>query len=293
MICKDEFLKNTDVQEFLKFLAGFVCGTASFDHEYYDSDRKITCRFNSLQDAYTNYYFELKKTFRPPAGSYTDFNANKSVLINLKDNLRTAFPGCPSGASETDLLDESKKVFEWGGTANGNSCWLDGYADGGGSLCALYENANAIFGSDCPDLSDIGQHSVRSNAGFTKVYSLLFDDFIIYDARVAAALQLFVSGYCIENELSAPPNLLDFASMPSRGGHVRLVRRFRFKQTGGTNHPLHADSNIRANWLLSELFNTSCKDTIFGAISDKQDKMRALEAALFMIGYNLNGHTWV
>lgn len=39
---------------------------------------------------------------------------------------------------------------------------------------------------------DRGPADLRSNAGLTKVYSLVLDDFIIYDSRVAAALAWLV-----------------------------------------------------------------------------------------------------
>ena len=38
------------------------------------------------------------------------------------------------------------------------------------------------------------------NSGFTKIYSLYIDDFIIYDSRVGAALGFLVRCYCEEKE---------------------------------------------------------------------------------------------
>ena len=44
---------------------------------------------------------------------------------------------------------------------------------------------------------------LRFNAGMTKVYSLMCDNFIIYDSRVAAALGWLVMKYCRDRKLTA------------------------------------------------------------------------------------------
>ena len=44
----------------------------------------------------------------------------------------------------------------------------------------------------------------------TKIYSLLVDDFIIYDTRVAAALGWAIVKYCREQKLEELPEYLRF-----------------------------------------------------------------------------------
>lgn len=297
---KNVFLSNPTVKSFLKFLAGYVSNCNGFAHEYIDrkSHKKWEC--TSVFDAYKNYSYPLKKRFRRPEDTnfnFRGFESNAIALQRLQQELRGAY----EKQSEKDLLNFSKAIFDWGGVLPSNGCWLDGYADGGASIHSLYDNAKNIFTADQPDLDKISKDGVRSNAGFTKVYSLLFDDFIIYDSRVAAALGLFVIKYCTDNGLVQVPNVLDFNWMPPKEAPKTVNKKLRHATTGGlkftgvnNNEKKHADSNIRSNWLLSELvLNETLGKGPLGVVKDKQDKMRALESAFFMIGYDLEGHPWL
>lgn len=50
--------------------------------------------------------------------------------------------------------------------------------------------------------------SLKMNSGFSKIYSLLVDDFIMYDSRVAAALCLLVRRFCEAKGLNEVPGSL-------------------------------------------------------------------------------------
>ena len=58
---------------------------------------------------------------------------------------------------------------------------------------------------------DIKDEIIIMNSGFTKIYSLYINDFIIYDSRVGAALCYLVKLYCIEQKQGGVPSLLKFA----------------------------------------------------------------------------------
>jgi hypothetical protein len=119
------------------------------------------------------------------------------------------------------------------------------------------------------------------NSGFTKIYSLLLDDFVIYDSRVGAALCLLVRDYLEEIEVLEIPATLGFAWKDVRG--ERNGRRepskghYRFRELSGR---CHIDNNVRANWLLKDIAHKS-------KFTSTQSPTRALEAALFMIGYSV------
>jgi len=128
------------------------------------------------------------------------------------------------------------------------------------------------------------------NSGFTKIYSLLIDDFIIYDGRVGAALGLLVRKYCEENALPTVPPKLLFAYGNARTTSYQPDNR---RNPGTTLHrfpaltnssPKHIENNLRRNWLLKEVLE-SCNSKF--NVLHPSFQLRALESALFMIGYNV------
>ncbi len=60
-------------------------------------------------------------------------------------------------------------------------------------LCMYYKLAMKILDVLSPKLGD--NYSIIMNSGFTKIYSLLIDIYIIYDGRVGAALGLLARQY--------------------------------------------------------------------------------------------------
>ena len=137
--------------------------------------------------------------------------------------------------------------------------------------------------ADTAQLDDIP----RMNAGFTKIYSLLLDGFPIYDSRVAATLGLLIRSFCVETGLSRVPSPLAIAIPPGRSGGRDKPDKggIRLSRIGGDNarrNRLYVDSNIRAAWLLGAMANYGP----FGKL-DEHRRLRALEAAFFMIGYSV------
>lgn len=131
------------------------------------------------------------------------------------------------------------------------------------------------------------QNSIFSNAGFTKIYSLLFDNWIIYDSRVAAGLQYLILKYLDSKGETKIPDTLNLASPPSRGdksGNYRVIPHFKKISYSKYSNPdyRHLEANLIANYILTEYLKVK-KDTKFKS----EDPLRQLEAALFMIGYDL------
>jgi hypothetical protein len=120
----------------------------------------------------------------------------------------------------------------------------------------------------------------------TKIYSLLVDDFIIYDSRVGAALGLLVVRYCQAQNLSTIPPLLRFPWAPANETNT-VAPKNRNPSIGNLcigqirRAEEHVRWNLRASWLLRELVGKSQQ------FSEQGNSLRALEAALFMIGYDL------
>ena len=124
----------------------------------------------------------------------------------------------------------------------------------------------------------------RMNSGWTKIQALLLDGFPMYDGRVGAALGCLARLHCADAGLDAVPEPLRFRWHPGKGAHDRdpSTGPFRFPMLSAASPRRWAECNVRAAWVLGELAG----EGRFGALPPRR-RPRALEAALFMIGYEL------
>jgi hypothetical protein len=130
--------------------------------------------------------------------------------------------------------------------------------------------------------------TIHLNSGYTKIYSLLIDNFIIYDGRVGAAMGLLVSEFLKVKKFINIPTTLDFAygnpkmsDSNKKDFSKRNPSNFEYKfKALSNNSRLHIDNNIRANWLLQRVATESKFNSL-------KNPLRSLEAALFMIGYDI------
>lgn len=317
---QSDFLKDTNVIDFIDFLTGIVsidfssgnqrffgsrcqgcgegdspCCGASHDksccwHCYLYLDINQHYCFSSILDATNQYHFPINQMFHHylPVGADThSISSNNIVLANLQRNLRASFlPG-----NDQSLLQSCIDILRWGGTevpVPYNINYLTDVAASGG-VDPLYNflQRNIQFFSNAvlPVFPVACPPDFRSNAGFTKIYSLLVDDFTIYDARVAAALQALVVQYCLTRNLPSVPQTLKFRKMAGRPNHLRdgSTVPYVFQSTNNASHH-HADSNIRANLILTALLARFGGK--FGSYAG-QAALRHLEAGLFMLGYDL------
>lgn len=109
------------------------------------------------------------------------------------------------------------------------------------------------------------EKTLRFNSGMTKVYSLLCDNFVIYDSRVAAALGWAIVKYCQLHGLATVPELLCFPWAAAKEG-------------------LGAD---RKRLMQAVLDHPNARESHFHTVEAPNNPLRALEAAFFMIGYDL------
>ena len=181
-------------------------------------------------------------------------------------------------------------VFDWGGVT-GNNNYINNYQGNGGYVDILNEvssginNLNPIVFDD-----DFTFPNIKLNAGFTKVYSLLIKDFIIYDSRVAKALCKLISEFLALNNQLGNNNVDPLLALKiprgrrDIGGNLIVNNRFSF-QLFNDNNTYHQVSNIRASWILREVLRIS-PNSQFNLLPNNQG-LRALESALFMIGYSI------
>ena len=276
------YLANPVVQHFIKWMAGHLDSTM-FQHSYTNRMTGQTWSCQSLSDAYRQYHWPHPPISRLDVNKGHTTESNAAALLALKEELQEAL--------NTELNDDiacqaAIDVMIWGGVQVHNVDWLIENRQG---LAAILTSIRDAIDQDDTDAAVLVNPLLRFNAGMTKVYSLICRDFIIYDSRVAAALGWAVVKYCTQEGLASVPAELAFPWAPAKEGNSVTPKnrnpgqgKFTFPRLkAGT---LHAQWNMRASWLLHAVLaykNDPDQEFMSG------DGLRKLEAALFMLGYDL------
>lgn len=279
---KLDYLEDKDVISFLDWLSTRLDVSGSINHQYTNRKTNKPWACDCLYDAYEKYKWPF--SFNDLHGAKqkgNSFAANTVQLKYIRERLQSAY----AALNESDLAEASRMVFEWGGVTNGNVPWAKEQAKLQ-KLAAEYCAAKTCLTTATAD-DRLSGFTQRFNAGLTKVYSLLLNDFIIYDSRVGAALGWLVIEYCQSANLTNVPPLLAFPWAKAKEGTSSVNPKNRNPSQGIyqisqmiSGQP-HAMWNVRASWLVSEL---ALKPSKFNKV---EDPMRAIESALFMIGYDL------
>ena len=273
-----DYLADPHVQEFLRWLTPMVAGAGAFPHHWW-SRRFGDWSCESVFDAYERYSWPFSVTLPGETGPTRGrtFAENLEVLSRLADLL-----GSSARGDDADLfLAASIAVVDWGGV-RGNRRRLQQL--GADALHTITSSAEQLDPA-AADTSNLDQ-VIDINAGFSKIYSLLLDGFPIYDSRVSAALSYLARLYCEDTGLQTVPSALAF-SLPAWRGDVRRdpsVGGLMFRRLWAGYPKRYADSNLRAAWLLGEASHLAPIGRIPGT-----GALRALESALFMIGYQVPG----
>ena len=284
---KTQYLDSPDVRSFIDWFAKAIVNK-NIVHSYIHLKQGREYTFNGLESAFTNYHWPFStftdstdKSHVCDTGSYEEnSNALESIKFDLEKSITTDFNAYKRAAIS---------LMKWGGTGrtkvtkngpSGNIPWLE-----------KLENKDVViktlefFKSQNDDTQEIRKiNNFRFNSGLTKLYSLLLDNFIIYDSRVAATLAWYTLEFSKTNQLASVPESLRFACMRDEK-HIRNPSLSEFGYTLHTQPEIHAHWNIRANWIIEAVLSKS-QDSIF---SKQATPQRSLEAALFMWGYDLTG----
>jgi hypothetical protein len=283
---KNEYVTGNTVEAFVAWMSARL-DDASFAHGYTLRRGNIPWSCASLFDAYDRYqwgHVELPE-FGLPAGS--SFASNLRVLETLQTELRAGL----AAADNARVLAAAIAVMKWGGVTRGNVPWLEAWRD---DLCRIIgatgEAINA--GDTCHPL--FAQSELRFTSGMSKVYALVCDDFAIYDSRVAAALCRAVVLFCRETGLDRMPEDLAFPWAAAKSSPNAPNPPLRNAAQDGYMFPrlmrgrAYVVWNMKASWLLSAIAShRSTRDSAFARLDSKAQRLRALEAALFMFGYDL------
>ncbi len=279
---KEQYLSQTIIEEFINWILPKISEEGNFCHKYYNAKSKSEWECNSIYNAFENYEWKFNCSI-PDIGKVK----GKSYLES-----KTALEKIEKGLKESIIENNSAKLFEfslsileWGGVTRSNKDKLELMGE---NIIDYYNNSIRILNPQKVNLTD-DFSGVIMNSGFTKIYSLLIDNFVIYDSRVGAALGLLIREYLTEKNISEIPDLLSFAygnARPTKGGDSLKNRRnpsnenYKFPVLRNSDR-YHTLNNLKGNWLLKEIADKS-------KFSAEENSIRALEAALFMIGYAVN-----
>ncbi len=303
---KENFIARNN--KFIEFLSKVIAGRIEIKHSYLEE----AFSFRVLEDAFDAYVFPFKSTSAKKykqdplkwrlANQEKLFPANKLKLDTIKSELEEAFN---SETPEFDSFFTSiKRALYWGatgeievpeftkrqGTYAENVKWLESNYPDKSKLYADFKSAVKALESNNFEKDQFGKNaSFRMNAGFTKVYALLASNFIIYDGRVGAALGYLVALF-LEHSGDDLTNDLQF-----HWGKSESKERYRdpsiidkgwiFPKLNNNSEGNWAESNVKANWLLSSAIEMLPSSFIFGGYK-KENMLHAVEASLFMLGYD-------
>ncbi|WJD64665.1 hypothetical protein [Pseudomonas kurunegalensis] len=282
---RQDYLNLPHVASFINWLATELDSQTLFRHQYVErrSGKKWQCQ--SLYNAFEAYRWNHPGNERLGFAAGGCPISNGIALAALRKDLLAAT------RNDALMLQATRDVMAWGGVTAGNGKWLETNRAGLSSMINRVRQAI--------DNGDHGQPVFRArhfrfNSGMTKVYALLCDDFLIYDSRVAAALGWLVVKYCEAHTIASVPEALCFpwaaakeakgASAPKRRNPATGALTFKRLRTG-THHLIW---NLQASWLLGAvLAHPKAAASPFNGQTGDHAPLRALEAGLFMIGYDL------
>lgn len=301
------YLKSEHVDGFVKFMAKLVDGSIEFEHHYVikhpawlrhlgdriGADHIFT--INSLEDALNSYFWVVNEGSAGEEGAddhddcfaetghsvetaQNDYESNCIALKKIADSLCSAL----RENSEEKAFVAAVRVLEWGQVYRGSIKWLLSKYDQRRLVESINDARSILTSNDTQDRLERFDHvDLRMDSGTTKIFSLASSgDSIIYDDRVGAALGLLVIKY-----LKTLPEDMRPKTVPKELKFMRSNKKDRnpsegaYKLPARGTHPseIHAESNLRANWIIQSLLHH---------VGGQWDA-RKIEAALFMIGYRV------
>ena len=246
-------------------------------------------RCSNLWEGFQKYYWKTTNPFN--GKQITSFQDSEDCLLQLQYMLLESL----NKEDSVKLAESIEKVLIWGGVNQRPKIASDLrslYQDGDALLAYvtdaikyLTENMASIdscspFRNDFPVL--------QVDSGTTKVFSLLVENFIIYDSRVGAALGILVAKWLSNTNFECVPNDLLFSWSPGSVSTPRDPNIFLLEKTNRfpriSNNVERIAINIKASWICEEAINRLDDKSGFKALTRSQ-AIRALEASLFMLGY--------
>jgi hypothetical protein len=291
-LSRAEYLNCNYVQQFSGWLAARLDQPGSLEHSYFLEDVDLNWSCDSLYDAYQKYWWPFKFECRV-LGRQVSGSEGLSSSLDYLTELANAFrPAVENGDVET-TVNCALSALDWGGVLGKNRARVIAM---GRDICGTFAYISKKLKMDSVRLGE--NQDIHINSGFTKIYSLLVDDFIMYDGRVGAALGLLGRLFCQEAGLANIPQEIEFSygrGQEAPGGMTGPNRRnpstaeYRLPEFTG-DRQRHLDDNIKAGWLLKDLADkANSKFNDLPQAPPLNERLTAMQSALFMIGYDVLG----
>ncbi|MDR1787673.1 MAG: hypothetical protein LBR16_04405 [Treponema sp.] len=263
---REQYLDLSVVKNFIGWMAKRLDAEhAPFPHSYLMKRQKKVLRFESLFDAVSQYDFQHK--------DFAEFLKERDFYsAELKKAL------AKNDAKKTAALCET--IHHWGEIRFGQPERFTS----SGKLVPQLKTAVKILNLRAFDTErDITE--VNSNSTWIKIYALLVDGFVMYGSRVGAGLCLLVRSFCEENKLSAVPYPISFPWGYGNLAGNNNPNKGQYKFPPFTSRKQRVRRTVEASWLLEAVLEKAPRSQ-FNKYPPKH-RIRALEAALFMMGYSL------
>ena len=259
-IDKNSFRDSQEVIDFVSWFSGYI-----------DSKKlPFDSRFTNLIQAYKEYEWE-NEGFNE---TYTHFlNFNKELNIYLLKN-------------DLDQFQRTlENILDWGGVIRGNLKSINKIDKK--ERLEYFRNVKLIL-DDINKLRRISKKEIEnqkiiSTSGFSKIYSAIDMNYIIYDSRVSFAICSFIWEYLKYKKLDTLMLLKlshgNRSSTKNRNPNPNKYTRLFPGYTG--NYFSHFDSMLKTTWILELLADNPKMQFIQ---SNKNRRLWALQSALFVIG---------
>ena len=287
---KQDYLNSQSVTSFIEWISPMIDTPHSLHHNYFLKRQKKDWNCDSIFSAYENYTWQF---------SFTDEGSKiikGSNFIECEDVLHSLSVKLRNGVAQKNNIickEVCRQILEWGGVTNRNIDKIENIEQMGQDWCVYLSETKDQLERNL-DSDGYYRSEIIMNSGFTKIYSLLVDNFLIYDGRLGAAFGLLVRGFCEEMKLETIPAELHFCWGAGRESIINSKEKSRRNPSSDKyifrslhSPKAHLENNIRANWIVHEILcNTNSKFNILEA----SKRMRAFESALFMIGYHVKDY---
>ncbi|SPA56687.1 hypothetical protein [Cupriavidus taiwanensis] len=302
------YIDAQHVKGFIAYLARVISGATPLDFTVGFSRNKLPVGYEQEFSGYVDvrkgggpvyvvFAQTLEDLFRMYWWDRKDYDENKLALDQVSAAIKAAVDGENCAEHQKLAHDACHEVMKWGFgvdrrpyTANMN--WAKGLKK---NLASVLRTGRESLSGKHPNIAAFGmdpKSNPKMNAGWTKYYALALPNHIIYDGRVGAALGFLVRRYLgslpRHEQPASVPSELRFLWADAEGGgklHDPSSGQYKFSKLYGGPYGSRAWArvNVQANWILSEAMNAAKADWCSGL-----DGLRKLEAALFMLGYDLS-----
>ena len=297
---KNKFFANESNLDFTKWLSRKLGKNEELIHSWTSRSNKTGIRAgmiwecSSIYDAYEKY---LWPSIDPRSATKIEtFSETDNILSALSEELKKSI----KKRKNISLFQSIQNVLIWGGVERYKIIARD-LRDPEMDRASYLESVMQVFKSESLSLDadfhiEVGgnRFEIAMDSGTTKIYSLICPKFIIYDSRVGSALGFLVQKWRAEKGIESIPESLRFSwgkaygeSNTDRRRNPNFPQENVFPEFQRITNKKRIENNICANWAITKALELLATSDSKDGFLELPDPLRAVEAALFMIGYEV------